>query len=163
MQSIEIIKNEILFVKKQTDDLIEQIEESKWNTTPEIILTNINWQIGHITIANYLHGIASINSKNREFNERINLKDYIKFYGIKSKPSEFNNEKPSNKEIKEIYEYVFNLIWKEIDNLEEIELKNNIEIPNPDGKTKLEALMMLFKHQSWHNGQIALLKRVLNN
>lgn len=160
MTPIEIIKTQIELVKKQTDELIEKIELSKWHNTPEIIETNMNWQIGHIILANYLHGIASISGVNDKIREKLDVKDFIKFYGLKSNPSEYLNEKPKNKELKTIYNFVFELIFLQLD--KDIDLNSETEIPNPGAKTKYEALTMLFKHQSWHNGQIAILKRVLN-
>lgn len=162
MTSIEIIKTQIELVKKQTDELIEKIEFSKWNTTPEIIETNMNWQIGHIILANYLHGLASMSGANEKIREKLDVKDFIKFYGLKSIPSESINEKPKNKELKDLYNFVFELIWLELEKVKESDLNKKTEIPNPGAKTKYEALTMLFKHQSWHNGQIAILHRVLN-
>jgi hypothetical protein len=162
MNSIERIKTQIELIKKQTDDLIEKIEISKWNITPDIIETNMNWQIGHIILANYLHGIASITGANEKIREKLNVKDFIKFYGLKSNPSEHLNEKPKNEELKEIYNFIFKLIWLELEKVKESDFNKETEIPNPAAKTKYEALTLLFKHQSWHNGQIAILNRVLN-
>jgi len=162
MTSIEIIKTQIELVKKQTDELIEKIELSKWNVTPEIIETNMNWQIGHIILANYLHGIASISGANDEIREKLNIKDFIKFYGLKSNPSSHINEKPKNEKLKDIYIFIFELIWLELKKVKESDLNEKTEIPNPGANTKYEALMMLFKHQSWHNGQLAILNRILN-
>jgi hypothetical protein len=162
MNSIDRIKTQIELIKKQTDDFIEKIEISKWNVTPDIIETNMNWQIGHIILANYLHGIASISGANEKIREKLNVKDFIKFYGLKSNPSEHLNEKPKNEELKEIYNFIFELIWLELEKVNESDFNNETEIPNPGAKTKYEALTLLFKHQSWHNGQIAILNRVLN-
>jgi len=162
MISIEIIKTQIEHVKKQTDGLIEKIEISKWNIAPEIIETNMNWQIGHIILANYLHGIASISGANEKIREKLDVKDFIKFYGLKSNPSKYINEKPKNEELIDVYNFIFELIWLELKKMKESDLNEKTEIPNPGAKTKYEALMLLFKHQSWHNGQIAILNRILN-
>ena len=95
--------------------------------------------------------------------EKINIPDYIKFYGPKSNPTDFITEKPNQKELSEIYEYTMSLIFKKLNTLTENELNVDTEIPNPSVNTKYEALIWLSHHQSWHNGQIAILKRILNN
>lgn len=162
MTSIEVIKHQIELIKKQTDGLIEKTEISKWNVTPEILETNMNWQLGHIILANYLHGIASLSGANEKVREKIDVKNFVKFYGLKSNPSDYFDEKPGNEELKEIYNFVFELLWEEIIKIKESHFDEPTEIPNPGAKTKYEAITTLFKHQSWHNGQIAILNRVLN-
>lgn len=112
-------------------------------------------------MANYLHGIASISGEHQEFKERVNISDYIKFYDSKSSPIAFKNEKPSSDELMVIYEFTFSIIFKNIEKLTVKDLQTETAIPNPAVKTKYEALLWLSQHQSWHNGQIAVLKRVL--
>ena len=158
---IDIIKEQISSTKGKTDKLIADISAEMWMETPEILNTNLNWQIGHIILANYLHGIASISGTNEELKGKINIPDYVKFYGPKSNPSNFENEKPTQKELLEIYEFTMSLILDNLNRLTESELNDNTEIPNPSVSTKYEALKWLSHHQSWHNGQIAILKRVL--
>ena len=122
----------------------------------------MNWQIGHIILANYLHGIASISGVNEELRGKINIPDYVKFYGPKSNPTDFENKKPTSKELLEIYEFTLSLVLDNLNKLTESDLNDNTEIPNPAVKTKYEALKWLSHHQSWHNGQIALLRRILS-
>lgn len=158
----EVIKNQMQLVKKQTDELVEKIELAKWTVTPEVLETNMNWQIGHLVLANYLHGIASIFGANERIRAKLDVKKFIKFYGLKSNPADYLDEKPTNEELKDIYDFVYEQIWGELEKIAEANLKEATEIPNIGAKTKYEALTMLFKHQSWHNGQIAILKRGLN-
>ncbi|WP_410006942.1 DinB family protein [Aequorivita nionensis] len=160
---INIIKEQISSTKEKTDKLIADFSAEKWLETPEVLNTNLNWQIGHIILANYLHGIASISGANEELREKINIPDYIKFYGPKSNPTDFINEKPNQMELSKIYEYTISLILENLNKLTENNLNENTVIPNPSVKTKYEALKWLSHHQSWHNGQIAMLKRVLYN
>lgn len=161
MSTIKLIEKEIYLTKKQTDRLIADIDSDLWSYSPEVLNTNLNWQVGHIFLANYLHGIASITGANEAIRSQINVQDYIKFYGMESNPLENEQEKPSKEKLIELYELGFKLISDGLDQLEESKLGNPTEIPNPAAKTKYQALMWMFKHQSWHNGQIAMLKRVL--
>ncbi|KIX20170.1 hypothetical protein SY27_13545 [Flavobacterium sp. 316] len=163
MNIIEIIKNQIISVKENTDNLIKIIDLQDWKISPKILETNMNWQIGHLILANYLHGIASISGANEKVRERINMQNFIKFYGPNSTPNMFLDEKPNNEELLKLYEFIFELIYLEINKVKIEELNNVTEIPNPSAKTKYEALTTLAKHQSWHNGQIAILNRILKN
>ncbi len=159
---ISILKEQITSTKEKTDKLIADISTEMWIKTPEILNTNLNWQIGHIILANYLHGIASISGPNEELKGKISIPDYVRFYGPKSNPTDFENEKPTQKELLEIYEFTLSLVFDNLSKLTESELNDTTKIPNPSVSTKYEALKWLSHHQSWHNGQIAILKRVLN-
>jgi len=159
---LNTLREQISSTKEKTDQLIADISTENWLTTPDVLNTNLNWQIGHIILANYLHGIASISGSSAELKEKINVSNYIKFYGLKSIPSAFQKEKPTAEELLEIYEFTLTLVFKNIDLMTEAELDEQTAIPNPAVKTKYEALKWLSHHQSWHNGQIAMLRRVLN-
>lgn len=161
MNTIDIIKEQIISVKEKTDSFIKTIELQKWSVTPEIIETNMNWQIGHLILANYLHGIASISGANKSIRDRIDMPSFVTYYGPKSTPNLYLDEKPKNEELLELYEFVFEILYSEIDKIKIEELINSTEVPNPTAKTKYEALTTIFKHQSWHNGQIAILNRIL--
>lgn len=161
MNRIDQIKEEIQLVKHQTDKLIKDIPETLWTVSPEVLDTNINWQIGHIFLANYLHGIASVTGPSEHIRSEINIPDYVKYYGLKSVPEADISDKPSKETLLNLYELGYRLIDQGLDTLQEADLDTPTAIPNPAVKTKYEALMWMFKHQSWHNGQLAMLKRVL--
>lgn len=161
MNAIDVIKEQIISVKERTDGFIKTIGLQKWLITPEVLETNMNWQIGHLILANYLQGIASISGAKESVRNRINMPEFISYYGPNSSPQLYMDEKPSNEELLELYDFIFELIYNEIDKIKIEELSNSTEVPNPSAKTKYEALTTLFKHQSWHNGQIAILNRLL--
>lgn len=158
----KLLKDQIVLANEKMTKLISDIPAEKWFETPDVITSNINWQIGHIILANYLHGIASISGISNTLREKINVPDYIKFYGPKSNPSQFEQEKPSKKKLLEVYEFTQSIILKNVDDITDSELEKNTEVPNPSVTTKYQALLWLAQHQSWHNGQIAILKRLLD-
>ncbi len=159
---INIIKDQIQSTKEKTDKLIAGFSKEAWFETPNIINTNLNWQIGHIILANYLHGVASISGSNAAVKERINIPDFVKFYGPNSNPMDFENEKPSEEKLLKMYDFMFSIIEAQLEKLNEADLDDSTVVPNPAVKTKYEALVWLSHHQSWHNGQIAVLRRVMN-
>ena len=135
---MKTLKDQITLAKEKTDELISDISSEKWFITPDVIKSNLNWQIGHIILANYLHGIASVSGINDEFREKVNVPDYIKFYGPKSNPIDSENEKPSKQELIEIYDFTFSLISKGLENLTSTDLEKDTEIPNPAVKRNIK-------------------------
>ena len=160
MTKIEFIREQIDSSKQQTESLLKEVPTESWLDSPEILNTNLNWQIGHLILANYLHGIASISGANEKVRSKMNVPDYINFYGPKSNPLESMADKPKTEELLKVYEFIFELIYNELQILTENDLNKDTEIPNPSAKNKGQALVKLFEHQMWHNGQIAMLNRI---
>lgn len=158
---LDVLKEQVILAHQKTNNLIKSVSANRWMETPDVLWTNLNWQIGHIVLANYLHGIASISGPSDTFRTQVHIADFVKFYGPKSIPKEFVSEKPSTTELLAIYEFTYRTILEEMENLTEEDLKRVTEVPNPAVKTKYEALLWVSQHQSWHNGQIATLKRIL--
>lgn len=160
MTRLDIVKAQIAAVKKQTLELITAIDKTEWLVSPKVLNTNLNWQVGHLFMANYLHGVASVSGVNATIREKADIASFKKFY-VGSSPLDFTEEKPSTDQLIELYHLIFELTEQGLVTLTEANLDEATAIPNPSAKTKYEALMHLAEHQSWHNGQIAMLKRVL--
>ena len=160
MTRLDIVKAQIAAVKAQTLGLITDIDKDEWLLSPEVLNTNVNWQIGHLFMANYLHGVASVSGVNPTIREKADIASFKKFY-VASNPLDFTEEKPSADQLLELYELIFDLTEQGLATLTEASLDEATAIPNPEAKTKYEALMHLAEHQIWHNGQIAMLKRVM--
>lgn len=156
-----LIKSEIIKSHKRTLKLINEIAHSDWLKSPKEVQTNINWQIGHLIIANYLHGIASIIGPQEHIRERIDIKSYVKFYGLNSDPTTYYEYKPNPQTLIDQINLIHNTTLETIETLDFNKLDIPTAIKNPGAKTQLEALLWMVQHQSWHNGQLALLKRVL--
>jgi len=164
MSALELLKEQFEKVKSKTTFYIENISTEKWNETPPVLESNMNWQIGHITLANYLHGIASISGPNEKIRSLVDMQQFVKWYGPKSQPKEFLDEKLNVEQLLSLYNLVLEIIYENINNFDIDKLKDDsTAVPNPSAQTKLDALLTLVNHQSWHNGQIAVLNRVLSN
>jgi hypothetical protein len=159
---LELIKDQILRVKEVTIAFIQNISLEKWNETPETINTNMNWQIGHIILSTYIHGIASNTGANANVTKKINLRNFVRFYGPNSIPKMFFDEKPKNYELVAIYRFIFDLMYSGLSIINTEELNKATQIANPNANTKFEALTYLYKHQSKHNEQIASLYKILS-
>ncbi len=159
----ELIKIELNSVKKWTDLMIKDIDQELWLETPKEFGTNINWIIGHIMHDKYWHGIGCVKKPSKEFSEKFDINNFAKYYSKDSKPLEYMNEKPSPKEILNALDIVDEEVHSVIDNIDMNELNEPPIIHNPVAKTKYSSIFFCVKHQMWHNGQIAMLKRVLHS
>jgi len=162
MEIKTLIQTEIINTHKQTLKIINAIALMDWLKSPKQVQTNVNWQIGHLIIANYLHGIASITGPSKPIREAIDIKSYVKFYGLDSSPTTLYEYKPDSQTLIDQFNMIHKMTLQTIENLDFTSLNTPTEIKNPGAKTKLEALLWLIQHQSWHNGQLALLKRILS-
>ncbi|MEA5259647.1 DinB family protein [Arcicella aquatica] len=162
--------NEIDFLIKQTSDaynwtnkLIHSISLEKWDTTPNILETNVTWQVGHLIMSHYYHSIMVIVGHQMDIIQKIPLKDYNDFFtdGV---PSATIGKTHANNLLTQL-----NIVQEKslaiIKALPLAELDNKLEptpTPHPIAKTKLEALDWNIKHTMYHCGQIGILKRIID-
>lgn len=161
MSILEIIKNELKNVSSWTEMLISNIDDQLWKTTPENIGTNFNWLVGHIIHDKYFHAIACISKQTFNLTETLDTSNYQQFYEVGTSPTTALSDKPGTTQLKTDLQIVDSAVNNVLDNLSEQDLQNSTLLNNPVADTKYEALMWAIKHQMWHNGQIALMKRIL--
>lgn len=162
---IEFIKDQNRQTRIQTIELLHQTPFEYWYTTPDVIKSNIAWQVGHLIVSQFYHSIAVITPPNLRIYKEVPLQDYFPIYSMATK-STINELKPLPDTLLQQLEIVNNYAIQTIDDLNEDDLDNELEqtkFPHPIAKTKYEALTWSFRHEMWHLGQIATLKRILNN
>lgn len=160
---LNFIKEQTEWVNNWTSKLINDIDEKDFGIVPTLG-TSVNWEVGHIIISKYFHAIQSILDKDHKIIVNINTKlpipDLFKYYFAGSNPKESWKNRPDKKQLLEF--------GKEIDiaaiQILELLTEKNLKEPtsgNPVAKIKYDALTFTFKHQMWHNGQIAMIKRIV--
>lgn len=50
--------------------LVEDIPGEKWDVIPEVLETNITWQLGHLIMSNYFHAILCISGHQKDILNR---------------------------------------------------------------------------------------------
>ena len=85
----------------------------------------------------------------------------FKYYFAGSNPLEPWKERPNKEQLLGYKEEIDFCVTRILKSLSEITLSEKTEIENPVAKTKYDALTFTYKHQMWHNGQIALVKRII--
>ena len=159
---LDDIKNQLIWTDNWTLNLIEEIKEDQMMLIPEGIGTNINWQMGHIIISKYFHAFAIVWGMEKPFNCEIPLDQYKEIYGYGSKAveSSFNQRKAN---IVDHFNKVSEAVIESLKLIDDDMLMKPTTLPHPVLKTNLDALTFVFKHQMYHCGQMALIKRILNS
>ena len=161
MSTLDLIQQEIKSTQRWTEWMIEKIPEQHWNTTPEVLRTNMNWQIGHILANKCFHAVDCIVPDAAERTQTLPMDHYHSWYGVGSDPLTDSQSKPGKEQLLTHLNFIDAVTLEVLETLNAQDLDHATEVPNPVAKTKYEALMWCFKHQMWHNGQIAILARAL--
>lgn len=161
---------EIEILIKQTKDayqwiykLIDTVPEEKWNETPEVLETNVNWQIGHFIISIYYHSILVVKGHQKDILSLVPIKKYADLYTFYSPPRD-SIGKFNPTELKNHLDIILKKSIEIINSIASEELNSELipgKVEHPIAKTKFEAIDWNIKHTMWHCGQLATLKRML--
>jgi len=153
----EFIRDELILSRQWTDKILSNFPEALWKISPEKFKTNINWQVGHLIISTYFHSILSISGSDEKVKQSFNPREYSEFYGMGSNPlSEIDSKDEADVMLRNL-KLVDERSLEILDALEDENLEEKTLIRNPMAKIKKDALIWTFKHQMWHNGQMALI------
>ena len=162
---IEFIIEQNGLTRNQTIGLLKKTPTELWYRTPEVIQSNIAWQVGHLIVSQFYHSIAVITKPDLKIYADIPLKEYFPIYSMKTK-STINDLQPSPEVLLSQLNLMNEYAKHSINSLFDEDLDKALvetKFPHPIAKTKYEALTWSFRHEMWHLGQIATLKRILNN
>lgn len=164
MDQITLLTKQTEDAYKWTNKLIASVPYDQWNTFPPVLESTISWQVGHLILSFYFHSIMVTRGHQKAILEKVPLKEYNSLF--------FMNTLPQNVAAKTTPEILHEqlLLMEEkslqfIQTLSADELGQGLEptsFPHPVAKTKYEALDWNIKHTMWHCGQIAILKRIVN-
>jgi len=157
----QILTKDFQFINNWTNSLITDLNESQWMQTLPEIGTNIHWIAGHILHDNYWHSIGWVTQPSNEFQKNFDISRFEKYFKKGSNPLIFIEERPSRGEILESLSLLNAEILKIVKNITRDELEQKTLISSPVAKNKYESLSFAVKHQMLHNGQIAMIKRIL--
>ncbi|WOC40321.1 DinB family protein [Polaribacter sp. HL-MS24] len=164
MTEIEILTNQTENAFEWTNKLIASVPYDRWHIIANGIESNFSWQIGHQIISIYYHTIMSVVGHISEIIEKLDLRLYTKRYGYDTAAKDLI-DKTNPKQLKEDLKYMQGQSLRVIKSLSQNELQQAVEstkIPHPVAKTKFEAIDWNIKHTMWHCGQIAILKRIVD-
>ena len=163
MNEVELLARQTENAYEWTNKLIESVPFSKWDDTPDVINTNITWQVGHLIMSHYFHTVMVIVGHQKDLLEKIPMRQYDEI---------FTNGQPSDAKGK--VDAMVLLDQLKLMQRRSVEIMKSLgpenlhgaleptRIPHPVAKTKFESLDWNIKHTMYHCGQIGILKRVLD-
>ncbi len=163
MNTVEILRNQTENAYGWANKVIESVPVEKWDRIPNIVETNVTWQVGHLIMSLYFHSIMVIKGHQIDVIQKIPLKEYNKLF-TQASPTDTVG-KTSSTDLIEHLTLVQKRSLEIIQSLSESDLKNELEkadTPHPIAKNKYEALDWNIKHTMWHCGQLGILKRIID-
>jgi hypothetical protein len=146
-----------------TNKLLISIPYNKWELTPDIIESNVSWQAGHLIMSFYYHAIMVIKGHQMDIIQQVPLKIYDGLFTSAAPINAVGKTSPA-----QLLSHLALVQKRSIEVIRKLsgqDLKSKLEpteFQHPVAKTKFEALDWNIKHTMWHCGQIATLKRIVD-
>lgn len=165
MNVIDVLVKQTQDAHTWTNNLIDSVPFEHWNDTPDVLESNISWQVGHLILSEYYHAILVIKGFDKEVIQKLDIREYSQKFGYDSTPTE-HIESSNVKTLREELQFMHTKVIDTISGLTLTDLENNVEEPfkqkHPVATTKFDAVSWNIKHTMWHCGQVATLKRLIN-
>ncbi len=164
MTEIKMLTKQTEIAYEWTHNLIESVPVEKWDPVAEGIQSNVSWQVGHQIVSIYYHTILTTVGHISELIEDLNLRQYTELCGYNTYAKDMVG-KTNPKQLIEHLEHMQGQSLDVIKSLSESDLLEAVmpmKVPHPIAKTKFEAIDWNIKHTMWHCGQIATLKRMVD-
>jgi DinB superfamily len=163
MTAVELLAGQTQNVYDWTNKLVESVPFNKWDDTPDVVDTNITWQVGHLIMSHYFHTVMVIVGHQKDVIEKVPLKQYDELFTL-GQPVDLKGVVDSETLLSQL-EFVqkksLDIVRAMTPELLQAALEPT-RVPHPIAKTKFESLDWNIKHTMYHCGQIGLLKRIID-
>ncbi|MBA4056204.1 MAG: DinB family protein [Marivirga sp.] len=163
MTEVQVLTSQTENAYDWTNKLINNIPFEKWDIMPDVIQTNISWQVGHLIMSHYFHSIMVIAGHQKDILQQIPIKEYDGLFTSASPQNSIGKIQPA------LLSDQLNLMQQKsigiVKALTSESLESKLEpthITHPIAKTKREAIDWNIKHTMYHCGQIGILKRIID-
>ncbi len=148
-----------------TNKLIDAVPFAEWHTTPQVLSSNVKWQVGHLILSEYYHAILVVSGFDEEITQKIDLKTYNQRFGYGSVPvAKVIENEPEM--LRAQLQFMQAKVIANISSLNSKDIEQKVLQPikqkHPVAITKFDAISWNIKHTMWHCGQIATLKRLIS-
>ncbi len=158
MRSLTAIQDQLRTASFFTRMALKDLSEEQWEIAPPALGTHINWQFGHILIANYHFGVELVSGP---MNSLFDLELFKRCYDRGSDPGVSDSFRPRKPALLEAAQNLDAAIMRITDGLEEADLAAPVKTFLPVVQSKHAALLFCGSHQMYHNGQLGLLRKTL--
>ncbi|HEX6891708.1 MAG TPA: DinB family protein [Chryseolinea sp.] len=163
MNEVELLTLQTKNAYEWTNKLIESVPFNKWDVTPEVVETNVTWQVGHLIMSHYFHCVMVIVGHRKDVLEKIPLRQYDDIF-TNGQPADAKgkvNPELILGQLKFLQKTSLEILMSMTDERLHTALEPT-HIPHPVAKTKFESLDWNIKHTMYHCGQIGMLKRIID-
>jgi hypothetical protein len=155
---LDMAIGQIEFARRYMLQLVAELPEDDWFSTPDGATTHVAWQIGHLAVAEY--GLCLFRMRGRQEGDAELLpSSFRKQFSKGSQPSGDRARYPAPREIREILDQVHAQAMRELPGYSAADLDQPAEEPYAMFPTRLGALIFCSMHEMMHAGQIGLLRR----
>lgn len=158
MNRIGLLINRLQAARGWTKSLMADIEDARWFEAPAPGVGHVAWQVGHLAASQ----IALIHVRCCGMTFADAAPDgFIKTFGRGSTPVSDANAYPPLDEIRSRFERIHDDVIARVSAMNDGDLDAPAgSEPHPMFKSKAEAIAMAAMHESFHAGQIALMRRL---
>ena len=160
MSRLQQARDQILFARRYTLNLLEDIDTADWFKMPKGSVSHVGWQVGHLAMAQYRLCMERIRGNRPEDAELIS-EHFLKIFGKESVPEPDAGYYPDAVNIRRVFDRVHKQLMDELSQMDEAELDAPVLKPHKLIKTKHWALIWCSHHEFLHAGQIGLLRRMM--
>ncbi len=160
--SLPLAIKQIEFARGYTLTLLNDLDDRDWFRQPQEGITHIAWQVGHLSMAEYMLALVRMRGKRPEDEELISKK-FLRLFLKGTRPAAAPTNYPSPEAILTVFHAVHRQVMTELPTATPQELETKVPEPHAVFDTKLGSLFFCASHEMMHAGQIGLLRRLLGN
>lgn len=158
MTRLELLIDRLQIARNWTRNLLADIEESRWFEMPAPGVGHVAWQVGHLAASQ----IVLVHVRCFEMAYTDVAPDAIRTtFARGSTPVADRSKYPPIREIRSFFDNVHNDVIRRVSNMPDTELDRQAGAdPHPMFKDKAGAIAMTALHETFHAGQIAMIRRI---
>jgi len=157
---LQIARDQIVFARSYTLELIQTIADDAWFWQPAGGVTHVAWQVGHLAMAQYGLTMLRLRGKEPE-DEQVIPADFVRRFQKGTEPAGDPGRYPPPAEIRAVLERVHARSLAELAGYTEEQLDVKLPMPHAVFDTKLGSVFFCSAHEMLHAGQIGLVRRLM--
>lgn len=153
-----MLLDRVTTARKWTNDLITDVEEAKWFDMPAGGIGHVAWQLGHLAASQV--ALVHMRCFGKKFTD-VAPDSFRKTFGRGSEPVADRTKYPPLGEIRSEFDRIQADVLKLVSGLPDAALDEPAGAePHPMFTTRCGAVGMVALHETFHAGQIAVLRRL---
>lgn len=157
---IEIARQQIVSARAYVRTLLVGLEDDDWYRIPPGGVSNVAWQIGHLTMAQFMLTLFRLRGKT-DADEAMVPKAFLKRFlkGTQPNPDAAANLPLSD--VRRTFDAVYDRLMLELPDYPDADLDAAVGEPYVAFPSRFGSLLFCAHHEMLHAGQIGMLRRLL--